>query len=610
MMTQMRENMPLIMWILVACFLGTIIFSWGMGGFGGSSQLDGVLGKVGDYEILYDRYNRAVQDKLAQEREKNKDKGAEITDQQIRQVRKDVWDEMVRIDLMRSYQDKLGLTTSDAEVAYAVQNNPPNWIRSNQNFQKNGQFDKSLYDQFLRDPRSAESLVAIEADYRQSMSNQKVIDRVIAPVFVSPEEVWDEYGVTTRKFKAAVVSFPLRNFAVDSTSISSKDIETSFFDNRSDYQRKERRKLTYVLFPLAATKDDTNRVIEIAQEALDRALKGEDFAALAQEYSEDQGSAVNGGDLGYFTSGRMVKEFDSTAFATPPGKTVGPIATRFGEHIIKVMDRKGGAEGDSVRASHILIKWKIGSDTEERVSQKAKDFSEAAKADGFSPTALRSSLEAKDTDWFMKSAAGNVPGFGTLLPVMDFAFASKRGAISYVFKTKVRGADAYTVFQLKEVEPEGITPLKEVEAQIRGILVKKKQEALAAEAARGFRDKVSTAEQFFAVAALEALKVDTTAEHLQRDFLQVFGTDETIAKRLLALNPGRISDALSNSKGGFVAVLLSKTEADSAGFAAKKNEIADQLRKTKQNRVYADWLATAQKEIGVVDKRYLYFTDY
>ena len=63
----------------------------------------------------------------------------------------------------------------------------------------------------------------------------------------------------------------------------------------------------------------------------------------------------------------MVKEFDSTAFATRPGEIAGPVMTRFGLHVIKVVDRKRGREaGDSVRASHLLIKWKVGSDTEER----------------------------------------------------------------------------------------------------------------------------------------------------------------------------------------------------------------------------------------------------
>ena len=185
-----------------------------------------------------------------------------MTETQIRQIRKDVWDELVRLNLMKTYQDKLGITTSDAEVAYAVRNNPPNWIRSNENFQKNGQFDKSKYDEFLRDPRSAQTLVAIETDYRTSMSNQKVIDRLIAPVFVSPEEVWDEFQATTRKYNAAVVSFLSKNYTVDSSSITSKEIEAYYFENKSDYQKKERRKLAYVTVPLVATKDDTTRVYE------------------------------------------------------------------------------------------------------------------------------------------------------------------------------------------------------------------------------------------------------------------------------------------------------------------------------------------------------------
>jgi peptidyl-prolyl cis-trans isomerase D len=613
MMTQMRENMPLIMWILVACFLGTIIFSWGMGGFGNKKQLDGVLGKVGNYEILYDRYNRAVQDKVAQERNKSKDKEkpAEITDTQIRQIKKDVWDDLVRQNLMKVYQERLGISTSDAEVAFAVQNNPPAWIRSHENFQKDGKFDKSKYDEFLRDPRSAQMLVAIETDYRESMNNQKVIDRIIAPIFVTPEEIWDDYSATSQRYNALVVSFQAKNYNVDSSSISSKDIESYYFEHKSDFQKKERRKLSYVTFPLVSTKDDTTRIYEIAQEALDRANRGEDFAALAQEYSEDPGSAANGGDLGYNVSGRMVKEFDSTMFATAPGKISGLVATRFGLHIIKVVDRKPGvADGDSVRASHILIKWKIGSDTEERVSQKAKDFLEAAKTDGFTVSASRVGAEVKDTDPFTKSPGGNIPGFGALQPICDFAFGSKKGALSYVVKTKARGSDGYSVFMLKDIELEGITPLSEVESTIRGILIQKKKEALAAEAARNFRGRVNNLDQLVAEANRQGIKIDTTGDHTRRDYVPSFGNDENIGKQILKLNPGQVSDVLSNSKGGFVAAMLSKSAVDSAGFNGKKDEITDNLRKTKQNRVYADWLANAQKEIGVVDKRYLYFTDF
>jgi parvulin-like peptidyl-prolyl isomerase len=610
MMTKMRENMPLIMWILVGAFLATIVFSWGMGGFKNKGQLDGVVGRVGTREILYDQYNRLVQDRVAQERQKDPNKQEQITDAKIKQYRKEVWDDLVRTELMATYQQKWGVVTSDNEVAFAVRNNPPQWIQSNENFQTNGNYDPGKWEEFLKDARSAQVLVAIEKEYRESIGNQKVIDRIIAPVFVSPAETWDEFLATGRKYKAAGVSFAIRNFPVDSNSISAADIEAYYTKNRSSYENPEKRKLSYVVIPVVATRDDSMRVLETATEALNRAKSGEDFAALAQEYSEDPGSAVQGGDLGYFTKGRMVKEFDSTAFALQPGQLSGPVVTRFGVHILKLVDRKAGTEGDSVRASHILVKWKVGNETDERAGQKAKDFADAAKTEGFTKAASRFSLEVKETDWFAKSPAGSVPGFGALMPAMDFTFSDKRGAISHILKTKVRSDDAYAVFQIKDIAPAGVTPLADAQSAIRKVLIKKKQEELALEAAKRFRAKVTDATSFLTVATRESLKVDTTAEQTQRDFTRIFGTDETIGKSLFTLQPGQVSPAMSNAQGACVVVLISKTEPDQAAYQSQVNDLRERLRRQKQNTLYSDWLAYAEKEVKVVDNRYLYYTDY
>jgi len=69
--------------------------------------------------------------------------------------------------------------------------------------------------------------------------------------------------------------------------------------------------------------------------------KGADFAKLAKEKSTDTGSGAKGGDLGYFTKGKMVKEFEDYAFKDGvEGKISDPIKTQFGYHIIKVVDRK------------------------------------------------------------------------------------------------------------------------------------------------------------------------------------------------------------------------------------------------------------------------------
>lgn len=95
-----------------------------------------------------------------------------------------------------------------------------------------------------------------------------------------------------------------------------------------------------------------------AQGLLDRIKAGEDFGGLAKQFSDDKASAVNGGDLGWFTKGTMVKEFENAAFALKKGEVSDLVKTQYGYHIIKVTDiekDKKTGETTRVQASHILI---------------------------------------------------------------------------------------------------------------------------------------------------------------------------------------------------------------------------------------------------------------
>lgn len=89
-----------------------------------------------------------------------------------------------------------------------------------------------------------------------------------------------------------------------------------------------------------------------ADEVYAKVKAGEDFATLAKTYSQDPGTAANGGDLGFFGKGKMVPAFEDAAFALAVGSYSEPIRTVYGYHIIKVTEKKG----DEIRASHILIK--------------------------------------------------------------------------------------------------------------------------------------------------------------------------------------------------------------------------------------------------------------
>jgi len=108
---------------------------------------------------------------------------------------------------------------------------------------------------------------------------------------------------------------------------------------------------------LASDENFTKESEEQAQAVYQRAAGGEDFAALAKEFSADPGSAEKGGELGWFKPGQMVKEFETAAFALEPGTISAPVKTQFGWHVIKTEEVKKDKKGvvTEAKASHILI---------------------------------------------------------------------------------------------------------------------------------------------------------------------------------------------------------------------------------------------------------------
>lgn len=115
----------------------------------------------------------------------------------------------------------------------------------------------------------------------------------------------------------------------------------------------------------AMPEDQVKKAEEKAKELLKRVKNGEDFAKLAIEFSQDPGSAKQGGDLGYFPKGMMVQEFEKVAFELQPGEISDLVKTDYGYHIIKVVDKKSELKPfDSVKEE---IKRKL---TEEGINEK------------------------------------------------------------------------------------------------------------------------------------------------------------------------------------------------------------------------------------------------
>jgi peptidyl-prolyl cis-trans isomerase D len=141
-----------------------------------------------------------------------------------------------------------------------------------------------------------------------------------------------------------------------------------------------------IQIPVTPDEADRQAALKKAQAARKRIVDGERFARVAQDASEDPGSARSGGDLGFFGKGTMDPAFEAAAFSLPIGQVSEPIESPFGWHVIEVIERDNaktaagkdslGADGKPVpeaHARHILIRTAIDEADVERARKLATD---------------------------------------------------------------------------------------------------------------------------------------------------------------------------------------------------------------------------------------------
>jgi peptidyl-prolyl cis-trans isomerase C len=130
---------------------------------------------------------------------------------------------------------------------------------------------------------------------------------------------------------------------LDKVTVSARDVQNFYDKNKAKYVEEEQVRARHILVrvPQDTNPADDAKLKGKAEGALKRVKKGEDFAALAQELSDD-GSKEKGGDLGFFPRGRMVEGFEEAAFALQPGQVSDVVRSQFGYHVIKVEERKPG----------------------------------------------------------------------------------------------------------------------------------------------------------------------------------------------------------------------------------------------------------------------------
>jgi peptidyl-prolyl cis-trans isomerase C len=127
-------------------------------------------------------------------------------------------------------------------------------------------------------------------------------------------------------------------------AVTDQEIQDYYDNHPENFASKPQVEASHILIRTKPEMTDADKAAarQKAEEVLAKAKKGEDFGALAKEYSEDPGSATKGGDLGWFNQGQMVAPFDSAAFALEPGQLSDVVTTNYGYHVIKLQDKRMG----------------------------------------------------------------------------------------------------------------------------------------------------------------------------------------------------------------------------------------------------------------------------
>ncbi|NLI75247.1 MAG: hypothetical protein GX442_02245 [Candidatus Riflebacteria bacterium] len=274
-------------------------------------------------------------------------------------------------------------------------------------------------------------------------------------------------------------------------------------------------------FDVAAAHDEEKAFAaaeKIALDLLARLKDKADFAQLAKEYSDDTASAREGGNLGFFARGQMVKPFEEAAFGAAIGEIKGPVKSNFGYHLIKVEARK--AERlvtleearkkleDGIRKEQAALKAETDLQiAKEYLEKQTHTFGELARKysmgstvtqNGKLPVFFKGELTDDYTPAQKATLAKEIGDNGHIIPEIESAvFQLKEGEVSDVIKTQTFNdkGEPVTRFHLFQVEsfldPVPLSFTETVKGKIQEILEKEARRRLAENKAKEFAAKVT-----------------------------------------------------------------------------------------------------------------------
>lgn len=339
----------------------------------------------------------------------------------------------------------------------------------------------------------------------------------------------------------------------------------------------------------------------IALNIMREAQSGKDFVELAKQYSQDPGSAQNGGDLGFFGKGMMVKPFEEAAMSAAIGSVVGPVETQFGWHIIKPTDRKS----DEIKYSEITLNTVISQATRNQLYRAAATLKENVKGGvPFDTAAARLGYRAEETAYFRKVAT--ILGSRILT---NFAFDANVGDVSDPIELKNSGI---VVAQLAQSRLMGIKPLEDAKDEIKMRLMNVKKLDILKNKAQEIFAKVSGLDSLSKASGIDStLNVISSVGITDNGRIPGYGADVGLSSALFVQSSsvGKILAPIRGERGYYIAQITSFTPADQAGFAQARASLVESEKNKAQGTLYFKWRNELRDRADIIDNRSKYFRD-
>jgi peptidyl-prolyl cis-trans isomerase D len=389
---------------------------------------------------------------------------------------------LLRVALLAGEAERLGLRASDDEVR-AYLRSIPGVVG------EDGRVDRAAITQWAE--REYGSLKRFEQALRDDLLARKLARLLTAGVIVSEAEVRDALRDQTTAVSLAVVRLnagaPPEGLEVDPAQVErllseeADAVRQEYERRRSEFDRPEEVRARHVLVRVAedAPEPDVERARQRIEELRARIEGGADFADVALEASEDPGSKEQGGDLGFFPRGRMVKAFEEAAFSLEPGALSPVVRTPFGFHVIRVEERRPPVvipfEEARQEIARELVRARAG---REAARERAEALAAAVRGGSSLVDAAREQgVSIQRTDPLRRRPDGYLPGIGPAPEVMAAAFALREDRPSDPRVYEVNGA--FVLIQLlARDEPDAEALSEEKIAQAREQLAAERRAAL------------------------------------------------------------------------------------------------------------------------------------